>query len=1311
MLAKRHSNRRSNQLLAKMLAVIVVLTMAASPGLVYGEQANDTAYPLKMADAKVIDPYIMADKATQTYYMYTANLSDMSGVTGNGAMVYQSKDLINWSKPTVVYTVPTQNCWNADEALLNPEVHYYQGKYYLFTTLSNTGDILATGVAGWGGADHWVDNFRRATVIAVSDSPTGPFKDLDPQEPVTDPGLMTRDGTLYVDPDGQPWMVFAQDWIQKIDGIMEAVPLKDDLSAAEGNPIYLFRGSDAAFYKDPEYGASPDFKAVSDKMNVPTLMEGAEVYTTPNGSLVVLWTTCREGKYVQLQAVSRTGNIAGLWEQKEPIITGDKGHAMAFTTFGGEMLMVCQNNMSSGEPAGAELYSVELTDNGFKILSHREDLDGVAGVVTADTTKPKIYVPSTRVVYTTGTAVSYRAFARDDVDGMIDVSYSIEPGSAFDLGRTDVAVTAVDSSGNAASETFTVDVREPEPEAEPVATTNSAISYPLTLPFMTLHDPYILADEASHTYYLYTANNRTMSGDGARGVMAYQSKDLIHWSTPTVVYTVPTTDCWNANSAPWAPEVHYYKGKYYLICTLHNNGVNLATGAPGYDSEHWTTVPRRASMISVADSPEGPFIGLSPQEPVTGVSLDTLDGTLYVAPDGQPYLVYAHEWIQKEDGTIEAIPLTEDLSAAAGEPIYLFKASDAPFYKDPTYAPVKADYNPINTKQLSSYVTDGCELYNTPDGSIVMLWTTYREDRYIELQAISRTGNIAGPWEQLDEKIVADDKGHGMVFNTFEGNKLFVCHDHMSAGTVRGELFDIALTNDGFHITRHRQDLDGVPDVVVGDTTAPKIYVPSTRVAETSADQASVPYTALARDDVDGMVDVSYSIEPGSLFDAGNTEVTVTATDSSGNSSSGSFIVKVVKNASSGGTGGGTGGSGSGGTPAAVTPPADKPAVENGAIKPVPVVTAGVAESKITDADFSKALGSAAADASGKKTVTVDVPAVSGAQEYRQTFPASVLSTGDANVSIKTEVASLKVPGSMFGNAGIQTDSISLSIAKADKSGLKPEIAEQVGDRPVIELNAFAGNSRLSWSNSEAPVTVSMKYVPKNDEELLNNEFITIWYIDGEGNPVPVTNARYDAKTGEVTFTVTHFSKYAVVYSPKTFGDLEGFSWAKHSIEVMASKGAIYGTSSDAFSPSASITRADFLNFVIATLDLKADFTENFTDVSKDANYYNAVGIGKKLGIVSGVGNGKFDPTAQITRQDLMVMAAKALKLAKGLEDGTSADLAGYADADKVRSSAQPSVAALIKAGIIAGVNGRIDPLSSTTRAQAAVIMYNLYNK
>ena len=47
----------------------------------------------------------------------------------------------------------------------------------------------------------------------------------------------------------------------------------------------------------------------------------------------------------------------------------------------------------------------------------------------------------------------------------------------------------------------------------------------------------------------------------------------------------------------------------------------------------------------------------------------------------QPYLVYAHEWVQKLDGTVEAIQLTEDLSGGVGNPFLMFRATSAPWYE------------------------------------------------------------------------------------------------------------------------------------------------------------------------------------------------------------------------------------------------------------------------------------------------------------------------------------------------------------------------------------------------------------------------------------------------------------------------------------------------------------------------------------------------------------------------------------------------------------------------------------------------------
>lgn len=80
-----------------------------------------------------------------------------------------------------------------------------------------------------------------------------------------------------------------------------------------------------------------------------------------------------------------------------------------------------------------------------------------------------------------------------------------------------------------------------------------------------VRDPYILPDEKSGYYYMYYSS----SFNGMGGVEAYKSKDLKNWEGPVRVFTVPM-DNWITGDV-WAPEVHAYKGKYYLFATLNSS--------------------------------------------------------------------------------------------------------------------------------------------------------------------------------------------------------------------------------------------------------------------------------------------------------------------------------------------------------------------------------------------------------------------------------------------------------------------------------------------------------------------------------------------------------------------------------------------------------------------------------------------------------------------------------------------------------------------------------------------------------------------
>ncbi len=370
-----------------------------------------------------------------------------------------------------------------------------------------------------------------------------------------------------------------------------------------------------------------------------------------------------------------------------------------------------------------------------------------------------------------------------------------------------------------------------------------------------------------------------------------------------------------------------------------------------------------------------------------------------------------------------------------------------------------------------------------------------------------------------------------------------------------------------------------------------------------------------------------------------------------------------------------------------------------------------------------------ASPASDALTVKTDAPPSpggpsggSGSSSSRSTsstgsleIPSSFVSDPNSGktLTLGNDFASVTIPADMLDDIpGIAGKRVEIIIGQGDKSKLPDSAKAAIGDRPLIRLSLTLDGKQTDWSNPAAPVTVSIPYTP-TAEELANPESIVVWYIDGSGNVVTIPNGRYDAATGTVSFFTTHFSDYAVTYVHKTFNDLGSAEWARKAIETMAAKGITSGTGDGTtFSPGLNITRADFMVLLIKTLGLTAEFTENFDDVKPGVYYYNAIGIAKKLGIAAGCGNNLFKPTESISRQDMMVLAARALEKYQGLEAAeTNAVLERFTDRKEVAGYAALSLATLIEAGITEGSGGRLTPRAYTTWAEVAAFLYKIYNK
>jgi hypothetical protein len=341
-------------------------------------------YPLRLSEIRLCDPFILVDQATQKFYLYAENDPSLSGQAGSGTMVFQSQNLRDWSVPAKVYSIPDGGWADPTGRATAPEVHLFRGKYYLLTTLQNSEIVIAAAQkapnpGSFNGLSIWQNQTAKASVIAVAGSPLGPFLDLNSAAPLTNPRYMTLHATLHADPDGSPWMVYARDWVQKVDGTIEAVRLTEDLSAMAGSPVYLFKGSDAPWYDDPIGGAPPGRQLVNDLQDPPYATINPQVYRTPNRSLIMLWSSYRRHftEYIQTQAISRTGHIAGPWEQLAPVVTGDRGSGMIFRAFDTQLVMSMHED--TGQATRVQLYDIALTDDGVEILRHRRDLDGTVG--------------------------------------------------------------------------------------------------------------------------------------------------------------------------------------------------------------------------------------------------------------------------------------------------------------------------------------------------------------------------------------------------------------------------------------------------------------------------------------------------------------------------------------------------------------------------------------------------------------------------------------------------------------------------------------------------------------------------------------------------------------------------------------------------------------------------------------------------------------------------------------------------------------------------------------------------------------------
>ncbi len=186
-------------------------------------------------------------------------------------------------------------------------------------------------------------------------------------------------------------------------------------------------------------------------------------------------------------------------------------------------------------------------------------------------------------------------------------------------------------------------------------------------------------------------------------------------------------------------------------------------------------------------------------------------------------------------------------------------------------------------------------------------------------------------------------------------------------------------------------------------------------------------------------------------------------------------------------------------------------------------------------------------------------------------------------------------------------------------------------------------------------------------------------------------------------------SRQAMTMLLPSVKDVAKGHWAREAVEYVLSKGYFKGTDWGNFEPNRPISRAQFITVLarVAQVDRNQYRGSQFNDVPANNFYAGYINWAQRVGLIKGVGDGKFEPNRTLTRQEMATILLRYIELEK--LELSKADALHFNDEAAIANWAKVAVRSLTEMGVIKGMaNGSFAPLSKLNRAQVAQILYNL---
>ncbi len=266
---------------------------------------------------------------------------------------------------------------------------------------------------------------------------------------------------------------------------------------------------------------------------------------------------------------------------------------------------------------------------------------------------------------------------------------------------------------------------------------------------------------------------------------------------------------------------------------------------------------------------------------------------------------------------------------------------------------------------------------------------------------------------------------------------------------------------------------------------------------------------------------------------------------------------------------------------------------------------------------------------------------------------------------------------------------------------------------PVGPSNPTTSYSVVVSGTENGTVTASPNSANKGDKVTLTvapaegYELGTLTAKDAKGNTVALTKVSDTEYTfvmpdSNVTVSATFVEKNAT-----PFTDVKTADWWYEAVKYVYENKLMAGTSTTTFEPTAKLNRAQAVQILYNLEGQPAvTGTADFTDVSGHWAL-NAITWGAENNVVAGVGNGKFDPNADVTREQFAQMMYNYAKF-KGYDLSAAGDLNSFSDVSKVSDWAVAALTWANGEGLINGnEDGTLAPNGTAIRGEAASILMN----